>query len=375
MKRFYQIGLTFLLSFLLANCANNCFHPIYSENELLCEPWFKYQHINPNSWRPPCTTTMGYSNINPLSMMKTRIPDCITHIVVNGNFFVQIEGEQDHNTLAVVGSNASVREVSVKVINHTLYLEQDCGKSLCSMEMPAVVHLGIGKLDELLQAGNGDIIGKNIVSSHLNIVSTGQGNVFLSGEMNVTDIQQWGNGVTSILGAYTHCLNILVRSNGTVNLTGKVGVQSINKTGCGEINILGVTSNSLDIFSSGSGMINLIGCATNLHKLIATGNSSVYLNSANSNNMYVIEHDNAQVGIAGNINNLNVKTSNYSRFQGRYLHSRSAYVTTQDYSHANILASRKAFAAAYGDSSIYFFGHRNILSYYINGRGRVVAVS
>ncbi len=385
MQKLGLLASIILLFCTLTACVNNTgYEQTKLCENLLKETWMQQINHNPNYWvmgADPWYYTGNpnnpaqYDNTAPPSKAITtsmiRVPDCITNVNVSGDFQVQIVGRAEHNSAFIVGSNASTRQVVVEMMNNTLYIHKikeskDCLKNV-------IVRINIRNLRELKNLGTSNIYGRDVISDHLMIRSCDCGNIFLSGNMNVTRINQTGTGTVAILGANTPCLGISVVGNGNVRVDGHVGIQTINHQGNGEVNVLGADTDSLTINAGCNGLTTVVGCV-NLKKVCATDCSRVYVHWINSNSLYVTESGNARVGLAGAVTNMNVDITNASRFEGQYLRGDTVYARTRNYSHANVASDNKIFASALDSSSIYILGSPKMVSRYASQKGAIIPI-
>jgi hypothetical protein len=112
----------------------------------------------------------------------------------------------------------------------------------------------------------------------------------------------------------------------------------------------------------------------NLREVTAIDNSRVYINCAQSRKLAVLEKNNAEVGIAGAVNMLDVNTADLACFLGEYLHGDTVYIKTSELSHADVVANNRIFAESSDDSSIYFFGSSHILSSFPSQEGKIIVL-
>lgn len=354
----------------------------FCEN-LLKETWMQQINLNPNNWvrgaDPWYYTGYPYNvaqydrSASPSKAITTamvRVPD-FTEVNISGDFQVQITGRTEHNSVFVVGSNASTRQVVVEVINNTLYVHKIKDSKECLKNV--IVRINIHNLRVLKNLGTSNIYGRDVMSDHLMIRSCDCGNIFLSGDMNVTRINQTGLGTVAIIGANTPCLSIRAIGNGNVKVDGHVGIQTIYHQGNGEVNVLGADSDSLAINASGNGYTSVVGYV-NLKKVCASDCSRVYVYWINSNSLYVTESGNARIGLAGAVTNMNVDTTEGSRFEGQYLRGDTVYVRTRNASHANVASDNKIFASALDNSSIYILGSPKMVSRYTSQNGAIIPI-
>lgn len=356
----------------------------YLNSDLTKETWQHDVHTSPNGWAkkadrwfltgdPNATeeqdSAASYSQAT--TTMMVRVPNTFTNIKAQGVFQVQIFGSYDCNSVYVYGPNKEVRETEIKVVGDTLYLRQS-PDATHNMDK-VIIRVGIMNLHNLVQAGPGSIEGRVVRSDELNILSQGQGNIYLSGGVNLRRVNAMDKGSINVFGAISPYLVVKSSGSGCINLSGNLGVKNIQHHGRGDINLIGVNSRALKIYADGRGKIGLNG-RFNVNEITAKDSTAVFGYNVQSDSLYVYTFDQARVGLAGYVNNLTVNSANGSRFEGRNLHAFDAYVRASDSAHINVTATNKIFAAATQNSSVYFYGSPKLLSQFVSGNGLVIPV-
>ncbi len=382
MKRYLSIAVSVLFFLTLISCATN--RTAHVNANYTQETWMSGVEKDPSKWLQG--SDAWFMSGNPyiqvkynapysvaMSNMSVHVPN-FTNIKTNGDFQVQIYGTQGSNSVTVDGPNGAVRAVKVEVVGNTLCIIQ-AEKAPSNMRQ-VIVRIAVAQLNNLMQMGNGTVEGIRLFSNGLNVVSSGCGNVYLSGNLNVQHITSTNRGSVIIFGANTSKLDIKTTGAGCVKVSGNIALGTIthkNKA-TGDISLIGVNGNCASrIYAEGRGKISINGRA-NLREVRASGHTCVYAYPVGSGAMYVYTRDYAKVGLAGSANNIFVDTSDSSRFYGRYLCVRDAYVRAHDWSHVNVTASNKIFAAATQHSSVYFFGSPQIMSQFVSANGVVIPV-
>lgn len=387
MKRLGLFIFTLVISLLLISCATSNEFRLHTQQDLLKETWITQINTNPTVWMKgtdPWFFTDEPRNLsqyaikapidNSISHMMVRVPR-FTGINIDGDFRVQIMGHQERNSVEIIGSNESVRQISVTTVNHTLNLRQIRNPDPKAPQKPndAIIRIGINNLRSLTDCGNGMVTGKGIFSDGLVVNSICNAKILLKGNMNLRQVTQSGSGSVTLIGAYAPNVDVKATDNATVNISGRVGVQSISSFGNSHINIIGADTNRLVIRSGQMSIVKVVGYA-NVKSIIATEGSCVSLYYVNSNGLRVSASDAACISLAGCVTNLQVNLTGSSRFWGQYLKANSAYVTTADQSHANISATHQVFASASGISSIYYTGSPSKISRFTTDKGAIIAV-
>lgn len=382
MKRYISIAVITLFFLTLISCATN--RTAYINNHFTEETWMSGVEKDPSKWLQG--SDAWFMNGNPYVQVKYLAPYSVamsnmsvnvsdfTNIKTNGNFQVQIYGTQGNNCVTVDGPNSAVRAVKVEVIGNMLCITQ-AEKAPSNMRQ-VIVRIGVRQLNNLVQMGGGPVEGLRLFSNGLNVTSSGCGNVYLSGNLNVHRITSTNKGSVIVFGANTSMLDIKTTGAGCVKVSGNIALRTIthgNKAS-GDISIIGANGNcETRIYAQGRGKISING-RVNIREVRASGHTCVYAYPVNSGGLYVYTYDSAKVGLAGSSINLFVDTSGSSIFYGRYLCVRDAYVRAHDWSHVNVTASNKVFAAATQNSSVYFFGSPSIMSQFVSANGVVIPV-
>lgn len=355
--------------------------------DLLSETWIPRVNLNPTIWTHGADNWYFTGEPTPLEREANSAPADsamtiqavkvaqFTNISVNGCFKVQIAGEQDHNSVFILGPNDAVRQLTVQVYGDTVFIGQVSSPDGPPASLKnVIVRIGINKLRSLKVSGGAEVEGRNIISNRLAIDSDNyfDGNVLLSGRMNLVSVRNTGSADVSVIGAFTPCLDVIASGSGAVNVSGHVGIHSIKHYGSGIVNIIGADSNDLTIYAC-SGLTTISGYV-NLRKITAEGNACVYIYWVNSNCTDVIVEDAATVGLAGTTSKLDADLSENALFEGQYFRARNVYVSTTDRAHANIATMKELFASSTDQSSVYYYGPTNNVSQNTAGHGAVIHV-
>lgn len=378
MKRYLSVSFLCLLFLTLIGCSTP--RSSYMKMDLTQERWMQAVDTNPMKWMRGASPWFLTGNPNAgvrivqpfsaaMSTTSVRVPN-FSKIKVNGNFKVQLFGTEGPNTVYVYGTNDTVRMVSVTVRGNTLCIDQP--KKASNNIRHVIVRIGVNRLSDLIHAGRGCVEGIQLRSDHLNIISAGPGNIYLAGNMNVSKIIKTNSGSVSVFGANTPLLDIKTSGIGVVNVSGNVGVRSIVHHGKTNVNIIGANTNSLSILADGKGKIGVQGIV-NLRAIQASDATEVYVSQAVSGDVTIRTSGKARVGVAGTARNINIDACKQSCVSAKNLCTEIAYARSHDAAHINI-SSNKIFAAATGNSSIYFFGPPDFVSQFVSGNGVVIPI-
>lgn len=377
MKRLVLLVIVFLSTIILTSCTSQSSETKFNR-DLTRETWMQGIETDPMPWTSgadnwflsgdahavegPCPTAPSMS-----SMKFNASP--FTSINVQGDFKVQIFGTTGPDSVYVYGPGPGVSDTLVHVRGDTLYIIQ---RPKTTFRMYTVlIRIGVHHLNHVVQRGRGIIEGIRLGSNCLTVTSTGSGNVYLAGHMNVTNINNLGSGSINIFGANTPQLDIVNAGCGSTNVMGNVGIHSIRHSGSGNINIIGANSDNLSIITEGRGKISISGIV-NLCSVKAGGYTCVFVERVHSRNITVNASEQARVGLAGFANNVYFDASRFGTIHARNLCTDTAYVHTVEQAHVNVAAGKKIFATAGNTSSIYFYGSRDILTRFVTENGFVM---
>jgi hypothetical protein len=393
MKNFWKklsiLGVTLALMLNVMSCSHPEYYRAQMDKGFSQENWMQQVNLNPNIWtknadpwyfsadRDLITHQPVFDPVaEEMAAKPIRIPD-FTHINVNGNFRIQIVGSQPRTSVTVLGPKQAKRLICIQIRNQTLYIypAPECkNDKKCPRNFNDVtIRIGIHDLRSLTTNGDSSITGKDIYSSGLAINATNRSQLLLRGNMKLALVNDSGCATTTIIGAVTPCLYINVKGCGTVNVAGRVGVKCIRNLGQGNVNIIGACSHDLSVFGGDTSTTKIAGIA-NVRRVIAYGHSRIFMYWVNANCAIVKVSDHACVGLAGYTQSLYVDTDTAAVFYGKCLIAGSAFVRTFGLSHVNVTATKKIFASAYDDSSIYYFGSPSIISRFVYGNGIIIPV-
>jgi len=366
-----------LLGTLLAllGCKNQFYTWISPDKDLTNEHWIQNVPTQPRLWArhadpwfltgKPNRIEQNARNAPPsaaMTILSVKAP-YFKKIEVDGHFQVQIVS-QEKNSVMVLGTNASARDVVVENHGNTLFIHtpKDADPAIVNS---IIVRIGVRNLQSITNLGDATILGRHISSEGLIVKNCSTGCIMLEGTINLLEATNLGEGTITILGACTPALSVSAIGNGNVYIAGHVGIQSIDHNGDGQVSIIGADTQSLTITTHGKGLTTVYGFV-NLKLINAADNSCVYVYwVCNTNGLQICQTGSSRVGIAGKGTVITVDLSEASLFQGHYFHAHDAYVTTRHVAHANINANKEIFATASQNSSIYIEGTSNTVSSHV----------
>jgi hypothetical protein len=295
-------------------------------------------------------------------------------IKISGDFQVQIVGNPNVNGVEIEGPNAAVRSLAVKVNNNVLCLEQ-ADKAPASIKR-VVVHVSMRQFRALVHNGTGRVEGVKLFGNNVTVESTGYGNIFLAGHLNVKCIISRGAGCINIFTVCADGTVIETTGAGDVNLDAKDGVElrTISHKGTGNINIIGAMSHGLVVHAEGKGKIGILG-RVKVNEIKASGETCVFIASSASSVACIYVYDDARVGIAGSAGTLYGYTMRTSRLMARNLVAQTSYVEASDTSHMNVMATDRMFASAKNYATIYYYGNTAILEPFERNEAQIFAMN
>lgn len=383
MRRYFTLGIVLSLSLLLFACASQQYP--YPSYDLTQETWQKSVAYNTQGWRSGADkwfltgdanqTELAIENAPDqaaVSTMQVNVPN-FDSIEANGRFQVQIFGTTEPNSVYIYGPNRGVRASAVEVRGRTLVLTQTNAAS-GDIEK-TIIRIGVKELNKITQAGCGTIEARHILSENLTVDSLpgGDGNVYISGNIRLNQVNHAGNGMLSIFDTITRHLVVNNDGAGKVNISGRVGVNQINQTSSGTVNLIGAYSNGLVIMARGSGKVSVYG-RVNVRSIDAGEMAKVYVYYVDSTKLDVLLNENATIGLGGKADILQLDMYGSTSFYGRYLQVQRTIVRTHDLAHANITGHQEVFASADGMSSIYYFGNEGQIAKFTKDKASITVV-
>lgn len=381
MKRYAKLLVHMLFPLVLTGCFG--VHALTEEDCL--ESWRQYIERCPSKWL--CGADRWFLRCEPndeelanrrapQGSMKSRSikPPAFTQVKVDGDFQVQLIGGPK-NRLCIYGPKSAVRAITIFVKDHTLYLQQNAEIPRALMHR-VIIRVSIKCLSHLIQIGAGSIEAIRLHSNSLRITTNGTGELFLSGPINISRVEQLRGGCITLLDVNACGLVIRSLGSGLINIAGPVCLDSITHRGTGNINIIGARSNGLCLYTQGYGKIGICG-QISLSSLTAKGHTCVFITNLvpppcprDAARMYLMDY--ARVGVAGSTPTLAVNLCDRAFFAGRNVCTQTALIKAYDCTHANVTANRRAFISSAGDSHVYFFGPSNLLTAFSSGTSTII---
>jgi hypothetical protein len=353
MNRIFTLLGLMLSALILISCAAGRYP--YPTATLSQENWRSQIESNPNLWAAKADQWFRAGG-ESLAQVENAIAPPVAAISrtsvrtagfdslkISGDFQVQISGDPDVDSVAIEGPNSAVRSVAVRVRNNVLCLEQ-VENAPAGMGR-VVVHVSMRRFKALLHNGAGRVEGIRLSGGNVTVESTGSGNIFLAGHLNVKCVIARGAGCINIFTIFSSGTVIETTGSGDVNFDAKraVVLHSIVHHGVGDINVIGAVSPGLSVIADGKGKIGVLG-RLNIREIKASGETCVFIAISVSSVPCIYVYDDARVGVAGRACTLYGYTTRTSRLMARNLIAQTAYVQASGTSHMNITATEKIFA-------------------------------
>lgn len=152
----------------------------------------------------------------------------------------------------------------------------------------------------------------------------------------------------------TSSLDVVIDNPGRTDLQGTIGLHQLVVRGGGLVDIRGIRSPGVLIKLSGQSTVRLAG-VVQLSSLDIGEDSRLSLYWVKSEALIVRAHGKSSIQLAGVVNKLDVELWDFARFHARYLRARRAFVKTHDHAVAEMAAIQHQHTLASGASDIHFY--------------------
>lgn len=240
-----------------------------------------------------------------------RVLADFNRITINGSMNVRLHTDAIRPALLIHGDPRDKEKVIWRVRNHTLTIKLD--KSYPKYG-PVEVDISTHYLSDFKYHGKGFIQGYQLRSQQLD-------------------------------------LNIINR--GPTSLVGQLNLRHVTLGGSGKVYLKPGRSNATDLFITNKVRVRMEGM-TSLQKLRMRGRTWLSLFWVKSPSLQIRLSDQACAQIAGIAELLQVDQRGTSRFNGRYLRSKEAFVKTYEKATADITVTESQHTLASDDSNIYY---------------------
>lgn len=192
--------------------------------------------------------------------------------------------------------------------------------------------------------------------------------------VTVTQLNQLsfkGNGTVNGKNIHGSAMDLQLFINGNVNLSGRMDIRDFTVTGKNNIQLSGVSSKKMNVVMNGDVNVKVKGM-TNLETIKYAGSGNLSLYWVNSPDLEVLGFGKAKVHLAGTAHYLHAITHDKSELDARYLRVNKAYVKAKDYSTIRMLPIKELNALASEHGHIYYYQPPKFEAAYMAENGAVL---
>ncbi|CDZ75996.1 hypothetical protein BN59_00260 [Legionella massiliensis] len=181
------------------------------------------------------------------------------------------------------------------------------------------------------------------------------------------------DGTGTIRGPNIHSglLDLDIDNSGETTLGGSIVLRKLKASGGGNVQVSGVKSQYLQLDISGKTKVLLAG-VINISKLDLKGEGMLSMYWINSPQLTFCGKGKVNVQLAGVVDKLDVELWGNSRFNGRYLRAKNAFVKTHDKAVAELTAIKHQHTLATDASDIYYYKIPNTKADFMAYQGAVL---
>ena len=132
---------------------------------------------------------------------------------------------------------------------------------------PVTAVLSMPQINRLAYNGDGNISGTNLRASAMDLQLYVNGNVNLSGKLDVRDLSVTGKNNIKLAGVISRHLNVVMNGEVNVKIRGMANIETMKYAGEGELTMYWVKSPDLEILGYGKAKVHLAGEAHYLHAI------------------------------------------------------------------------------------------------------------
>ncbi len=275
------------------------------------------------------------SGLTPWSLHKASHPTPLkmvspfNRIKIKGHLNVHIHTGSLRPTLLVHGDPRDVSYLKWSVQNETLRVVLD---NAYPKYAPVDIDISTDKLFAIVYQGKGSIEGRGLRSPQLDLMITNKGTTILEGQLNLHKVILAGCQTVYIKGGQSQGMDVTVKKGARVQIIGGSGLNRVQVGGHSWLTVYWVSSSQLHVTLKGS----------------------------------------ARVQIAGTTNQLDAALYGSSRFNGRYLRAKEAFVKTHDDAVADISVTRIQHTLAVDNSNIYYHEFPLLRTDFMGSNGSVI---
>lgn len=246
------------------------------------------------------------------NIKQTRTLGDFNRVSVQGPVHLDLHTGYKKPYVILSGEAATLAGVKTEVKNHTLFITVS-GRQLPSGAVRADVRGHY--LNAIDYKGSGDIRGKQLKTSLLDVKLANTGTTQLGGSIGLHHLEVTDSGFTQITGISSRDLDIKFKGNPKVQLTGQAAIHALDINGSGWLSMYWVKSDHLKVRAKKA----------------------------------------AKIQLAGTVNRLEVELWGKSQFKGRYLRAQRSFVKTYGHSIAEISSVNHQSSLASNASDIYYY--------------------
>lgn len=294
----------------------------------------------------------------------------VNRISISGDYCIDLVDTNGPTTVLLEGPADLISAVNVQTNNNKASINFD--KSF-ERNLARKIHLvlSVNALCQLNYEGNGVLMGNQLQTDNLSLSTKGNGNIQLSGRLNLRAIQHEGGGQLKLTGVSSEGMRFATSGSGDVFLQGTIGISDFTYQGSGNIRIGKLTAQALNMLIDGSGTLELDG-VINLKKLEQKGSAQLKLYWVESDRLSITVNDTAKAELAGIVKWLYLNTYNTAQCNVRYLRAENAFVLAKDNSSVKVNVSQQLYSDASDNAAIYTYGRPEHKAITENGLGTVL---
>lgn len=157
---------------------------------------------------------------------------------------------------------------------------------------------------------------------------------------------------------HTSVLDVFLANKGITKLGGSIGLRRLEVSGDGFTEISGIASQNLQVYLKGNPKVRLVGVA-NISKLVLDGSPWLSFYWLKSDMLIIRAKKASRIQLAGTINKLDLELWGRAHFKGRYLRAQRSFVKTHGNAVAEISSVNHQSTLATDASDIYYYNIPN----------------
>ncbi|MBS0357847.1 MAG: DUF2807 domain-containing protein [Proteobacteria bacterium] len=166
-------------------------------------------------------------------------------------------------------------------------------------------------------------------------------------------------------------LTVVGTGSGQIDLSGEVNLQQLDLSGTSKVNIKNIRSRNLAIKVNGKNIVHIKGAAA-LNQLDFSGEGWLGMYWVDSPLLYVTGRGNAYAELGGRVKTLNAEIYDKAFFNAQYLRTQHSYVKTHTEARADLQVTEDQNTLAMDQSNIYYYKMPKLKADYMTGSGAVL---